>query len=133
MYCWIRRQRHILAIHKYIYYVLSDSILEDLQFDYLEKRLEIAEKRWVTVSDAVTEEGYLSPSQYADALTHPSIERRARRMLNRWELEGRPRKNIQMMGKGICEVRLYRDALQEAVKTPIFVWESVIPKKYRVN
>lgn len=119
VYVWIRRQRHRLAVHKVMYYILAQTILEDLQYDYLEKRLEFVEERWEYISDLVTEEGYLSPNKYADALRIPGLESRARRMLDDWERKGSPRWDIPVMSKDTCYVELYRDAMRGIVRTLI--------------
>lgn len=126
VYCWIRQQRYVLACHKYLYYVMGESILEDLQFDYLEKRLEVVENQWIGVSNAVTEEGYLSPSQYVDAIIHPSIERRAMWMLHIWGSNGRrTNEKIPFMSEYINAFDLYEDALKEIVRYPIGIMEVV--------
>lgn len=120
LHCWIRQQRYILAVHKFIYYILVEPILEDLQFDYLEKRLEVVENRHPGVSDAVTKDGYLSPNMYADALIHPSIESRAIRtvaLFNDGQLDNL--RKIPLMSGEFSENDLYEDALWYIVRYPI--------------
>lgn len=120
IYCWIRQQRCAIAIHKFIYYALSDSIFEDLQFDYLEARLNAIENRYPSIALSVTTDGYLSPSSYVDMLQSPEIERRARKILLYWNESGRPKMtHVPSMSQHIDNRDMCMDALMSIARYPV--------------
>jgi hypothetical protein len=72
------------------------------------------------IAELVTEDGYLSPHDYVDALDHPKIESRAHRLVHRWEEDGYPVwSHIPIMTNKIKGYQLYKAALKEIVAYPI--------------
>jgi hypothetical protein len=120
LYCWMRQQRSAIAIHKTLYYERAEPMLHDLQFDYLEKRLDAVEKRHPDISKALRDEGYLSPGSYVDALRLPEIEYRADKVLENWKECGRPPvTHIPMITPEMDPNTLYREALTSIIGYPI--------------
>lgn len=120
VYCWIRQQRYLIAVYKYIYYFCDEQMLDDSQYDYLKKRLEIVESRWAEVAHNVTNKSYTPPRFFADVILHRSVEGRAHAMLRRWIRNGRPViGHIFILKDDISELEIYRDALHTIVRYPI--------------
>jgi hypothetical protein len=123
VYCWIRQQRYLLEVYTYIYYVLDEEILDDLQYDYLKCRLNAVEKRWASIARDVSDKSISPPKYYADIIIHPSVYSKANSLLRRWIKGGRQSIHSipYMRDEWIDDdyIILYRDALRTIVRYPI--------------
>lgn len=120
VYSWIRQQRYMLAIYVYLYYLADEQILDDLQYDYIKKRLEVVSQRWAHVFDMVLDRRFSPPRYYADVILQRSVEQRAASLLRRWRDEGKPViRSIKYLDDSMSEADLYRDALKTIVRYPI--------------
>lgn len=120
LYCWIRQRRSLIAVHKVLYYDMSEPILDDAQFDYVETELLTVERRHPDIAEEVRKQGYLSPSAYVGAYRLPPIEEKAERLLEDWKRRGRPYlSEVPKISPDMDEKTFYNNALQSIIKYPI--------------
>lgn len=119
VYCWIRQRRNFCAIHKSLYYHFSTPILEDKQYDYVEYMLSSVEKRIPDISKAVSVDGWLSPQEYVDCLDDLVVNENAKRIYDKWVIDGKKQLDLPFVTANDTEEVLYQVALEQIKKYPL--------------
>lgn len=119
LYCWIRKQRSMCAVHKSLYYDFDTPILNDSQYDRLEHQLILVEQRHPEIAQAVTAEGYDSPNDYVGSTRYPSVMSTAQRLYEHWKSKGCPEIPLKHRSKSETDEQLYEEALQHIRHYPI--------------
>lgn len=118
LYCWIRQQRYLCAIHKSLYYDIDSAILDDYQYDKLEKSLIVVESRHLEISQAVNAEGYQSPSDYVGSTRLPSVLARAEQVLEHFRASGMSKLPFAQRDINDTDDDLYEDAIRRVKQYP---------------
>lgn len=119
IYCWMKQRRNFCATHKSLYYHFATPILEDKQYDYVEYMLSSVEKRHTDISKKLSEDGYLSPQEYVDCLNDIVVNENAKRIYDKWVIDGKKPLSILHVLSSDTEESLYSVAIEEIKKYPL--------------